>query len=120
MKHSARRERWGCARPLGGPRSARPPLLASEEKTPRSVGAHDGTHPGSCGGGWQPERPEGGVVSDDDSGRGRWRVCCEMMGDVAGGGCPQTGVCREARKCRHTAGIAEDEIVLQFDRDIVR
>ena len=40
--------------------------------------------------------------------------------DVAGGDRPQTGVCREARERGNTAGITEDEIVLQLDRDIVR
>src|SRR5215207_931102 len=40
--------------------------------------------------------------------------------DVAGGDRPQTGVCGEASECGNTAGIAEDEIVLQLDRDIVR
>ena len=39
--------------------------------------------------------------------------------DVAGGDRPQTGVCREARERGNTAGITEDEIVLQLDRDIV-
>src|SRR5215212_3963829 len=40
--------------------------------------------------------------------------------DVAGGDRPQTGVCREARERGNAAGITEDEIVLQLDRDIVR
>src|SRR5687767_16039193 len=40
--------------------------------------------------------------------------------DVAGGDRPQTGVCGEASERGNAAGIAEDEIVLQLDRDIVR
>ena len=43
-----------------------------------------------------------------------------MIVDVTGGDRSQPGVCREAAERGNTAGITEDEIVLQLDGDIVR
>ena len=63
---------------------------------------------------------QGCAVADGNQHVLKAASCLTMIVDVAGGDCPQTGVCREARERRHTAGIAEDEIVLEFDRDIVR
>jgi hypothetical protein len=40
--------------------------------------------------------------------------------DIDGGDRPQTGIFGEASERGNAAGIAEDEIVLQLDRDIVR
>src|SRR5215213_3734888 len=63
---------------------------------------------------------QGCAVADGNQHVLKATSCLTMIVDVAGGDCPQTGVCREARERCHTAGIAEDEIVLELNRDIVR
>jgi hypothetical protein len=63
---------------------------------------------------------QGRAVADGNQHVLKAPPCLAMIVDIAGGDCPQTGVCREARERGNTAGITEDEIVLQLDRDIVR
>src|SRR5215211_400052 len=63
---------------------------------------------------------QGGAMANGDQYVLKATPLLAVVVNVAGGDCPQTGVCGEARERGDTAGIAEDEIVLQLDRDIVR
>src|SRR5215213_344896 len=77
MKHSARRESWCCAQPRDGTRTVQLPPPVSEEKTLRSGGARDDTHPGWCDGEWRPVRPEGDAAPGGGSERCRWRLSAD-------------------------------------------
>src|SRR5215216_4579875 len=63
---------------------------------------------------------QGRAMANGDQHVLRAAPCLTVIVDVAGGDCAQTGVYREVRECGNAAGITEDKIVLQLDRDIVR
>src|SRR4051794_11758974 len=63
---------------------------------------------------------QGGVVANGDQHVLKTVPLLTVIVDVAGGDRWQTGVCREAAERSNAAGIAEDEIVLQLDGNIVR
>ncbi len=62
---------------------------------------------------------EGGAVANGDEDILKAMPLRTMIVDIAGGNSPQTCICRKARESGDAAGIAKDEIVLQFDRDIL-
>src|SRR5215207_4786906 len=63
---------------------------------------------------------QGGAVANGDQHVLKAVSLLTVIVDVAGGDRSQTGVCGEAAERGNAAGIAEDEVVLQLDGDIVR
>src|SRR5829696_1163159 len=63
---------------------------------------------------------QGGAVANSDQHVLKTVSLLTVIVDVASGDRSQPGVCGEAAERGNTAGIAEDEVVLQLDGDVVR